>query len=560
MIDRGSMITEESIKIEIEELETQIKNYKAMYVLIGCYCSLYRLFFSSYGISLLKKHKTGSFEDQMIITAKSVAIFNLPWMLKPIFGYIGDVFSPFGYRATGYIRIITMCNALILLGYIRYGDSDNIIWYLFTYVGLSSFLDSIAQGMTTIVVTMELRLEEKKNPLVEFRTKEGSDIMEVDRLEEVNESSNGIGKNRVWEPSLVKNFVVYVAATYASYCLWLFVGFYFSLLNLKKQAQGIVISSSESDIKNVSIFCAGASVVLFLCTFFLSELKRTSWWSPNIRKKPFKVVLIGIFRSRDTILIYTLCLLSINPSNYFWEFTYRFFVLNSIEAHKVESIVFLSSPILFSGLSSFLLLMYIIKVWKYKKTFWYLKMIALMSLVNLTNHYLMSICNGQTWMKSEIMLYLYAIGGFIGLDVVSAITKVCLIDKFLLKSPKGYEVFYINMVLSLISVTRGIGKLVSSMQSAYFKLDTSIPSSIRVTVYFNWVMVVAPLVLYWLYKPKKKSGLKAELQEEVQTEYDLLHSSYNLEDWKQINHEDALCRPTTLKRTMSTGDTISSRR
>ncbi len=564
MIDRGSMITDDSVKKEIDQLEKQIKSYKAMYILVGCYCSLYRLFFGCYGLFLQKLHHTNDFKDKLLIAVYNVAIFNLPWMLKPIFGYIGDIFSPFGYRAKGYIRIISLSNLVLLLAMIKYGNTDNLTWFLFAFVLLSSFLDSIAQGMTTIVVTMELRLEEKKNPFVEFRCKEGSEIIDEDKLEFPHVGTSVLSKNKVWEPSMVKNFAIYVTATYASYCVWLFVGFYCSLIDIKEQIEGIIISSSEEDIKKVSKICTGASTLLFFSTFFLSELQRTSWWSPNLRKKPFKVVLIGIFKSRNTYLIFVLALLSINPSNYFWEFAYKFFVVNSVQKHQVENPLYLSSPILVSGLTSFLLLLYIIKVWKYKKTIWYLKIAVAISLINLTNQYFMSLCENQmNWMMSRLMLYLYAVGGFIGLDVISAVIKVCLVDKFLLKSPKGYEVFYINMVLSLMSFTRALGKLVSSIEAGFWEISAATPRSIRITVYVNSMFVATAVGLYWLYKPKPRTGVKGTLKEGLQdidghSDYDLLHNSYNLDDWKKIDHPDSSRKPT-LKRTMSTGDSISPR-
>lgn len=560
MIDRGSMITEESTKKETAELEKQIKNYRVMYVLIGSYCSLYRLFFACYGLYLQKVHHSDDFKDKMIITAYSVTIFNLPWVLKPIFGYIGDLFSPFGYRAKGYIRIITVCNSGLLLGFIRYGRHENISYFLFMFVLFSSFLDSIAQGMTTITVTMELRLEEKKNPFVEFRCKEGSEIMEVDRLEYSNQATTLLSKKKVWEPSMVKNFAIYVAATYASYCVWLFFGFYFSLLDLQQQHEGRVISSSQEDVKNLSVFCTVASALLFGSTFCLSELKRTSWWSPNLRKKPFKVVMKGIFQSRNTYLIFVLGLLSINPSNFFWEFAYEFFVTNSFKLHQVTNVVYLSSPILVSGLLSFLILLYMTKVWKYKMTAWYLKMVVVITLLNLTNHFLMSICNSQSWMKSQMVLYLYAVVAFFSMDIVTAIIKVCLVDKFLLKSPKGYEVFYINMVLSLLSLTRGVGKFLHSLETAWFDVSVKDTKKIRATVYINSAFVATATVLYWLYRPKMKNGQKSGvLETEGHSDYDLLHSSYNLEDWKEVDDPEVEQKQAFKKRTMSAGNTISMR-
>ena len=232
-------------------------------------------------------------------------------------------------------------------------------------------------------------------------------------------------------------------------------------------------------------------------------------------------------------------MLSINPSNFFWEFAYEFFVKNSIKLHQVTNVIFLCSPILASGLSSFLILLYIIKVWKFKQTAWYLKLVVLLSLMNITNHYLMSICNEQSWMMSQIMLYLYAVVAFFGMDIVTAMIKVCLVDKFLLKSPKGYEVFYINMVLSLMSFTRGTGKFLHSLETAWFEISAQDSSKIRVTVYINWAFVAIAIVLYWLNKPKKKCGLKSELLEtEGHSDYDLLHNSYNLEDWKEVDHPE----------------------
>lgn len=48
----------------------------------------------------------------MVNQDKIIRLFYIPWLIKPVYGYLGDYFFPFYYRVKGYVLLF----ALIALG------------------------------------------------------------------------------------------------------------------------------------------------------------------------------------------------------------------------------------------------------------------------------------------------------------------------------------------------------------------------------------------------------------------------------------------------------------
>ena len=534
------MITEESIQQDIKDIEAKIRWYKIKYIIIAFYCSMYRLFFSvmieNLEILFLKEETRNR---KIKVGVYSAILFNGPWMLKPVFGYLGDVFSPFGYRTLGYVRIICVIDLAIQTSmYFIDLSKDNISTYLtllLLYIITSSFLDSIVQGMTTITVVMELRLIQKKNPFGE--NKHRNEAINSEILDDNTIKNSSEDKGLVWRPNVASNFTIYILTTYLAYCFWLFIGTY-TFLGSKRSGEEARLHGLLHKSNTISLFCIASSVALFICSFWFQELKRTKWITKVSRKKQFSQVLKSIFISKHSALIYILCILSINPANYFFSLTARFF--SSKSRQTIPNELFRSSPALVGGLLTCLLLLYSIIRWKVVRSNWYISIICLVSIVNLLNHLILSYWSDGGVLDSVPMLFMYGVEGYLGLDAVSALSKVCLIDQFILNSPKGYEVFYVNALVSLIAVSRGLGKVLSSYEDAYFDISTLEVENLKIenlrsSVYLNWPFILIPYLLYRLYSCKRKA--ERELPSFIPTEYDLINESHNIDEWKEIDGE-----------------------
>ena len=76
----------------------------------------------------------------------------VPNLFKPVFGYIGDNFFPFGYRIKGYVIIIATINIIAMFFMISFGLYGRVIYIEVPLIAMTTFLDSIAQGMTTLTI------------------------------------------------------------------------------------------------------------------------------------------------------------------------------------------------------------------------------------------------------------------------------------------------------------------------------------------------------------------------------------------------------------------------
>jgi len=145
---------------EQKDIEAKLLNYKITYITIAVYTSQTVLFDLS---------AQNYFQSEPAMRGAQIfaQFLYLPWIFKPIYGYLADWYYPCMYRVKGYSSVLAIVNMGIGLGGYLYLQSEvPSPWLLFIlllslYSSLA-FIDAVCQGMTSITSRMQNRLIEMK--------------------------------------------------------------------------------------------------------------------------------------------------------------------------------------------------------------------------------------------------------------------------------------------------------------------------------------------------------------------------------------------------------------
>lgn len=490
----GSIITPELLDKEIKALEYKIFSYQLTYSLIAVYVGTFRMY--TIPLTIVLGARTSTNESYPVLKYVLAQVFiTIPWFFKPVFGYLSDKIFPFKYRIKGYCWIILTINfvTMICLYFIRDGTLFQyvIISLLFSVV----FLDTIAQGMTTITISMQKRLYNMRNPFrpsdANANERNSSGIMEAQPTEVVQLE---LSKN---ELNYMDNISLYLLVSYTFNYVWNFIGLYLYLNLLNK---GQIPTVLDLNVVNIPIaisisFC----IILLALTLFFEELKQTSWINKKQQKKNARWILRTVFYSRESALLVVALLFNINPLNYMY-----MMIISKFVEFKF-GLFYTVSPILIAGGLVFILIFAIWSHTVWMTTFKYIAVIIAANILDMISIWMFSYSSENAEYGGSTLFYFYSTTSSFSCESIGAISKLLVIQKFLRRSPPGCEVFYINLLTAIVSAARGVGKMANNIENQLSRQFEN-PSIIRKHWYFYLIPFLLSLFVLLLRAWKLEHG------------------------------------------------------
>lgn len=362
-------------------------------------------------------------------------------------------------------------------------------------------LDATAQGMTTLTIVMKKRLVIKRNPLLTYRSRSSMDLLG-------NEIATNPQKS---QPSFIKSYGEYLIANYGA--VFLYVSFaYIVLFYEERHASNSSETRSQADkmqdlfnrittcLKICTQLCLLSSILLLCICLGFRELKKTSWYQPPSSFSDLRKALWRIFGNIDSLMILSVLLLTINPSNYLQHIVIAYFGLYCPQTNHLSE-YHLVIPILVAGLLAVTTL-FIFKTYGSKLFVRYIMVVTLAQLINYFGLTLLATTDDDNYssgVHSHVSMFFLLIAVFYSCDGTSSIMKLLLVDKFLRDNPTGYEVFFVNLLSSMVSTGRALGKVILAGMNGIERIQPERPSTMAFTLYYDWIFIILSLICYFTY-------------------------------------------------------------
>ena len=573
----GSKLSPEFYKRESSQLERQIRNYKLYYCFVAAYCSLGKLFalpMQLVAITSARNGEKAEHSQNVMMLFRVILLTGFPWILKPLFAWYCDRFFPFRYRIKGYALVISILN-IIIMSTVHFTSSVRVFEiaveiYLFTIV----ILDTIAQGMMTATISLERRLLEKIYPFTPIRRRRYSqetiklvDIAIKEKPKEEPESSNSsetlnrgsklpsiysvqkptddewhiesskslrdqpesetraiqtevIGRQGVkkldfiWEPSYTSNYALYLAAYYFFGYAFTFVG-YNSFIKLLQDQDKVTLQDLERHNPPVLI-SIGCSVVLLVYSITFKELRKGSWFNDAPTRIDLKGMLRMLFRGRPSLLVSIMLVIGMNPLNFIFEKVMLACRIN--QQHKdmidIKEAMLLNSPIALTGL-----VMLVVMIMIRRRIRWagVRKLGAGMLFAQFcvgVAMLLYSFREEEEVLRLQSFQYGYALASCLIWEGLGAICRICLVERFIPSAMDGNEVFLVNLISAIVSLSRWVGKFLYVFQASLL-LNDGDDAKFRYALLIDGLFLLTSVTLLMIYRNTKSETYKVRYSEKT---------------------------------------------
>ena len=573
----GSKLSPEFYKRESSQLERQIRNYKLYYCFVAAYCSLGKLFalpMQLVAITSARNGEKAEHSQNVMMLFRVILLTGFPWILKPLFAWYCDRFFPFRYRIKGYALVISILN-ISIMSTVHFTSSVRVFEiaveiYLFTIV----ILDTIAQGMMTATISLERRLLEKIYPFTPIRRRRYSqetiklvDIAIKEKPKEEPESSNSsetlnrgsklpsiysvqkptddewhiesskslrdqpesetraiqtevIGRQGVkkldfiWEPSYTSNYALYLAAYYFFGYAFTFVG-YNSFIKLLQDQDKVTLQDLERHNPPVLI-SIGCSVVLLVYSITFKELRKGSWFNDAPTRIDLKGMLRMLFRGRPSLLVSIMLVIGMNPLNFIFEKVMLACRIN--QQHKdmidIKEAMLLNSPIALTGL-----VMLVVMIMIRRRIRWagVRKLGAGMLFAQFcvgVAMLLYSFREEEEVLRLQSFQYGYALASCLIWEGLGAICRICLVERFIPSAMDGNEVFLVNLISAIVSLSRWVGKFLYVFQASLL-LNDGDDAKFRYALLIDGLFLLTSVTLLMIYRNTKSETYKVRYSEKT---------------------------------------------
>lgn len=425
---------------DMEDIKTILCYYHCYYILIALYTSSYSLVTDSwmgYYVQVTGKDSLTSVSTE----ATKVAMFVAPFFCTGLFGLIGDYFYPCHYRFKPYIIFACLINLMLVLG--LYFDlfqrnfSTSIILCIIFMLGLV-LVQSIAQGITAVTSQLQVRIDR----LSSFR-EEDSETMESNRY------------FKILNFNYKFNFCYFILVLGIGRAVFLSLSHF-----IQEEVSRDDNKNSSSFYMNFKILCiCGVAILPF---FALGrEMKQTTM--KNTRAlPPFNTVFSSIFSKTTIPTLFACFFLTLNPVNYDHTATMRIIGKWESRTREVDySIVSVSFAT--GGLVFAIVMIGVIACVRRINTNSYVAIIVLMQLMSSVSGLLFIRLNPNEIRSSPLVLLLILTMQMSSWFITQKLSIVCLVSELMRWAPKDYEVFYINILNTIISLAIGLSGLSSSI-------------------------------------------------------------------------------------------------
>ena len=318
--------------------------------------------------------------------------------------------------------------------------STSIILCIIFMLGLV-LVQSIAQGITTVTSQLQTRITR---------------IVKLNLLrQEVRVSIEGVQYLKLLNYNYKFNFCFYALVFGIGRAVFFF------LSNFIKEEE------SRDDTRNGTTFYANFELVcicsLDLLPFFLlgKELKQTTLRNTRALP-PFKTIFKSLFAKRSLPSLFACFFQTMNPVNYEHTITMRIISKwqNTIqeEGFSIVSISFITGGLVFT-----LVMIGVIACVRRTNANTFVAIIFVMQLMSSASVILFNRLNPNGIESPPLILLLILTTQMSSWFVTQRLSIVCLVSDLMKFAPKDYEVFYINILNTIISLAIGLSGLSSSI-------------------------------------------------------------------------------------------------
>ena len=158
MVDVGAEQAKELVNLseserrkKADELGSLISKFKFLMFLMAA-----NVGWANYTINVIPFYSKNDLQLSAVEVGKIVSITTIPWSIKPIWGFVIDSFSFFGYRFKSDALIMGALSFLAGAAFIiNPQPSKNMLTLIIFFQTLTaSYLDSMAQGMTALITKL----------------------------------------------------------------------------------------------------------------------------------------------------------------------------------------------------------------------------------------------------------------------------------------------------------------------------------------------------------------------------------------------------------------------
>jgi len=251
---------------DMNYLRKQSAEYRLLYITLGAYAILSSLM--SYPSQMWLKSK-GMDKD----TVKEIRLgFFVPWLLKPFMAALGDLVFMFKYKIRGWVILLGLGNFLATTLAVAFGfDIIPMLIVIFGYLFSMAFLDTIAQGITAMVVELERRRFSIKYPIIPLGSKFGPASALLQPVRSARSGQPRTNEISAGGTPYIKKYIPTYAYNYGMYCC----------VSTFARAVYITFAYSEYSENHFSptllLVVAGASLITVIVSLSTNEFQQSGW-------------------------------------------------------------------------------------------------------------------------------------------------------------------------------------------------------------------------------------------------------------------------------------------
>lgn len=461
----------DALSSEIVDTVSRVNAYKRFYLMVAVYFTSYRILLQPLQEVFYATIRASGVGSSFKMELTTFAVFFLPWFFQPFMAYVGEIYYPFRYRIKGYALIISVLNAVLAVPCLFFKSLPYDLFYCMFVVCSLIMLDTVAQGMVSLVSIFHKRLENLSETHNTQATKSNYEPSES--------GSQKRARAMLEMPKLGNELVMDEFFTYFSYfsmsrSIWLYLDIVAYCYLFPMNPAETVPDVQNSYFKGSVLFIVILSSVFFILSLLFQELKMINWKRLSSERVSYVQFLKRSFSRREILMVLVMAGLNLNPSNY--SFKGRFLQSRYLMELWNEDILapwLVSLPILFSGLYQLLFINFSLRLRQSIRTFVTVALLFFFQIFNNLAIFMYSCADKNNGLGSTAMLFVYNIISFMTEQMVVTTTILSLIEKFISKTTEKTALFVINFLTSCVFVFRGLGRLLTTTEDIEYKWSKS---------------------------------------------------------------------------------------
>src|SRR3990167_6007897 len=451
------------IRRDLMVLNRDIRRYRALYFSIATYVGIFTLL--QFGFIRYLRNVTGitNLVDPTIVMI-NVVIFYLPWVFKPIFGYISDLYYPFFRRFKGYAIILGTLSVVITIFNAVYPTRMSLwveISTAFFRIVALVWVDSLAQGM----IAVSLRFEDRKEE-IDVRS-QASDEFEVRSPDSVTDMTMGLFRKPFQATYKYANSFGYFTAwvTLVRGVFEFIAAFMFDLRNINPDDP----DNLDDYLQSVYFLALPFMMIMVLCFIFIPELKLQTLYSKRKPGSIFKF-LKRISPANPWAMLSVAILIVMNPSNSDNVFMGSVMRYNFFDGSSKDLNIIYLSPVIAAILLVGVITL-CISFCRFNRANLYLFLQIIFQLLNQgANIFLWSENRPVVVSSVPVSIAMFTVSYLAALSTIS-LPLLAVVENSIHKVPEGHEAFAVNLMSGLIFLGWMVSETFSNLLKSFFNIQ-----------------------------------------------------------------------------------------